>query len=340
MSHNLNQRNGNYSFFSVRELPWHGLGKILEFAPTAADAIKIAQMDFTVDATPLFARINDREKILKDKKCTYRTDTEDVLGIVSKRYEIVQNVEAFDFFDYAVGEGQAIYETAGVLGKGEVIFITAKMPDTIRIGKSDDIIDKYLLLTMGHDGSLAIHAMFTPVRVVCNNTLLAALADKRNEGRITIKHTKKAHEKMLIARELMNITNKTANTFAEMLNQMVEIKLTEEQLVSGLELVLLTKKELQRLALVGDATDKYREAEVPTAKIKTLDEMVKYSFEGPGQELDTCKGTAFGLYNAVSGYYQNWQNFRTEENRMFNNLLGGNATTIKKSFNVASLLTQ
>ena len=100
---------------------------------------------------------------------TVRTDNDVVFGVVGKDYVIVQNTEAFSFFDAIVGGDGIQYETAGALGKGERIFITAKLPDYIKVG-NDDLIEKYLFLTTSHDGAGSIMAAFTPVRIVCNNS--------------------------------------------------------------------------------------------------------------------------------------------------------------------------
>lgn len=100
--------------------------------------------------------------MVPDYFATLRTDTSDVLGVVGKDYQIVQNNEAFSFFDSIVGGNGILYETAGALGKGERIFITAKLPDYIRVGK-EDLIEKYLFLTTSHDGSGSITAAFTPI---------------------------------------------------------------------------------------------------------------------------------------------------------------------------------
>ena len=126
-----------------------------------------------------------------------------MLGVVGKDYEVVQNVDAFEFFDAIVGGGDGIlYETAGALGKGERIFITAKLPGYIRVGKGD-FIEQYLMLTTSHDGFGSITAAFTPVRVVCRNTLNAAMRNHSNA--IKIRHTASANDRLKQAHTLMGI---------------------------------------------------------------------------------------------------------------------------------------
>ncbi len=142
MAHNINsnEQTGNHSFFSVKEKAWHGLGKIVQEYPTSAEAIRFAGLDYTVEKRKLFTYDNennngnpDTDIIIPEIEvpnfyATLRTDTEQVLGVVGKDYEIVQNKDAFTFFDAIVGGEGIMYETAGALGKGERIFIAAKLP--------------------------------------------------------------------------------------------------------------------------------------------------------------------------------------------------------------------
>ena len=140
MAHNLNfnSRTGRYSFFSVKEKAWHGLGTMVEQYPSSREALQFAGLDYTVEKRAIFTYDNENQNadekngikipeiLVPDYFATIRTDNETVLGVVGKDYEVVQNVDAFSFFDSIVdGEG-IMYETAGALGKGERIFITAK----------------------------------------------------------------------------------------------------------------------------------------------------------------------------------------------------------------------
>ena len=150
MAHNLNynEQTEKHSFFSVKEKAWHNLGQIIADYPTSAEAIIHAGLNYTVEKRPLFTYDTENhtgdpetdilipEIEVPDFYATIRNDTEQVLGVVGKDYEVVQNVNAFEFFDSIVGGKDGIlYETAGALGKGERIFITAKLPDYIRVGK-------------------------------------------------------------------------------------------------------------------------------------------------------------------------------------------------------------
>lgn len=173
MAHNINfnEQTGKHSFFSVKEKAWHGLGQIVEDYPTSKEALQFAGLDFDVCKRPNIHRLDDGNEIISTSSFyTYRPDTGTVLGDrLGKDYEVVQNADAFSFFD-AIVEGDGIqYETAGALGKGEKIFITAKLPGYIKVGNAD-MIEKYLFLTTSHDGFGSIMAAFTPTRIVCNNS--------------------------------------------------------------------------------------------------------------------------------------------------------------------------
>ena len=178
MAHNINfnEQTGQHSFFSVKEKAWHGLGQLVQDYPTSAEAIKFAGLDYEVAKEDIYTtsynsdgQAMDFTKRIKTHFATLRKDTGDVLGIVGKDYEIVQNRDAFTFFDSIVGGDGMQYETAGALGNGERIFITAKLPSYIKVGR-EDLIEQYLFLTTSHDGFGSITAAFTPVRIVCNNS--------------------------------------------------------------------------------------------------------------------------------------------------------------------------
>lgn len=156
------------TMFSVREKPWHGLGTIVAEAPTSADALELAGLDWTIDGNPVY---DAQGKVIPGYYANTRSSDNKVLGIVGSRYKIVQNKEAFDFTDSLVGEG-ITYETAGSLRGGKTIWLLGKMPERYIVG---DKFEPYICFTNTHDGTGAVRVCMTPVRVVCNNTLNMAL---------------------------------------------------------------------------------------------------------------------------------------------------------------------
>jgi phage/plasmid-like protein (TIGR03299 family) len=160
--------------------PWHGKGTAVEGLMTAGECIRKAGLDWGVAKIPL--RLNDEGGLpLSGLSALVRTDRpiDDqtrVLSVVGDEYQPLQNWDAFRFFDAAVGSGKARYETAGSISNGKRIWLLASLGDPITPVKGDDV-SPYLLLANGHDGQLMVHVKFTPVRVVCQNTLAMALVD-------------------------------------------------------------------------------------------------------------------------------------------------------------------
>ncbi|QQQ28896.1 DUF932 domain-containing protein [Chryseobacterium indoltheticum] len=332
MAHNLNfnNRTGKYSFFSVKEKAWHNLGQIVQDYPTSKEAIKFAGLDYEVEKSPLFTKgagiientngieMIDSELEVPNYFANIRTDNNTVLGVVGKDYHIVQNREAFSFFDAIVGGGDGIlYETAGALGNGERIFITAKLPDYIRVGNGDDITEKYIFLTTSHDGSGSITAAFTPVRIVCQNTLNASLKNMSNVVRI--RHTAGAKQRLDNAHKVMGLANKLTNELESTFNHWAKIKVGDDAMKKLIRLALCPNKEtLQHL-------QKENFDDLSTVFKNTVDDAFAYAMISESQQMDTTKGTLFGAYNAVTGYFQNVRNYRDNEAKLQSIVLGGTA---------------
>lgn len=247
---------------------------------------------------------------------TIRTDTEQVLGVVGKDYEVVQNVDAFSFFDSIVGGDGIQYETAGALGKGERIFITAKLPGYIRVG-SDDMTEKYLFLTTSHDGFGSITAAFTPFRIVCNNTLNAAL--RNCTGSIKIRHTANAKDRLSEAHRVMGISNQLAGQLEDVFNQWSKVRVTDQQVQRLIQLAMVPNKEVLQNIRNGQLD------ELSTAFTNVCNSVYEYAMTAPSQQQETTKGTIFGAYNAVTGYFQNVRSYKDSEAKLKSLLFGGTA---------------
>lgn len=157
------------TMFYVREKPWHGLGVNVEEALSSKKALEFSGLNWKVIQKPIYTNDNI---LIPNYKANIRESDEKVLGVVTERYKIVQNKEAFAFTDKLIGEG-CTYETAGSLQQGKKVWLLAKLPETYQI--LDDEITPYMLFSNSHDGSGAIKVAMTPIRVVCNNTLNLAL---------------------------------------------------------------------------------------------------------------------------------------------------------------------
>ncbi len=328
MAHNINfnEQTGKHSFFSVKEKAWHGLGQVVSDYPTSTEAIKHAGLDYTVEKRRLFTYDNENNVANEDIDivmpeievpnfyATMRTDTEQVLGVVGKDYEVIQNVDAFSFFDAIVGGDGILYETAGALGNGERIFITAKWPNYIKVG-SDDLIERYLFLTTSHDGYGSITAAFTPVRIVCANTLNAAMRNHTNS--IKIRHTANAKERLEQAHKIIGISNKLSEELKDIFNQWVKVRITDPKVKKLIQLAMIPNKEVLQNIQRGQ-TD-----ELSTCFKNMVDNVYEYSLTSPTQQTETTKGTVFGAYNAVTGYFQNVRNYKDDEAKLKSLLFGG-----------------
>lgn len=332
MAHNLNfnSRTGHYSFFSVKQKPWHNLGQIVEEHPTSEQAIKFAGLDYEVEKSPLFSKglgiiennsgieIVDSELEVSNYFASIRTDNNTVLGVVGKDYHILQNREAFSFFDSIVGGGNGIlYETAGALGNGERIFITAKLPDYIRVGNGDDITEKYIFLTTSHDGSGSITAAFTPIRIVCQNTLNASLKNMSNV--IRIRHTSGAKQRLEDAHKLMELANKLSSDLESTFNYWAKIKVGDDEMKKLIQLALCPNKETLKHLHTGNFDD------LSTVFKNTVDNAFAYAMMSDTQQIETTKGTLFGAYNAVTGFYQNVKTYKDDEAKLQSIVMGGTA---------------
>jgi len=322
MAHNihLNEQTGKHSFFSVKEKAWHGLGQVVQDYPTSREAIKFAGLDYTVEKRKLFTLNSTNEDPaieVPDFFATVRTDTNNILGVVGRDYEVMQNENAFSFFDAIVGGDDGIqYETAGALGKGERIFITAKLPGYIKVG-SDDLIEKYLFLTTSHDGLGSIMAAFTPVRIVCNNTLNAAFRNCSNA--IKIRHTSNAKQRLEEAHKVMGISYRLSDYLEAAFDQWSKVRITDKEVMKLIQLAMVPNKEVLK-NLNDGALD-----ELSTCYKNMCDSVYEYAMSSPGQQTETTKGTVFGAYNSVTGYFQNLRNYKNDEAKLRSLLFGGTA---------------
>ncbi|UEG54874.1 DUF945 domain-containing protein [Mucilaginibacter daejeonensis] len=325
---NFNQRTGKHSFMSVKEKAWHGLGQIIDRYPTSTEAIQHAGLDYIVEKRPLFTYdtanhlgegsddIIIPEISVPNFFATVRADTEQVLGVVGNDYEVVQNRDVFSFFDAIVGGGDGIlYETAGALGNGERVFITAKLPDYIRVGVKD-WIEQYLFLTTSHDGFGSITAAFTPIRIVCNNTLNAAMRD--HSGAIKIRHTASAAERLKQAHTLIGISRELSHEMGDLFNRWAKVRITDAEVKKLIQIAMAPNKEVLESLAEGKSD------QLSYHYTNMVDSVYEYALGSPTQQIETTAGTVFGAYNAVTGYFQNVRSFKNDEAK-FKSIMDGTA---------------
>ena len=224
MAHNVE------TMFSVREKPWHyaetsEVTKLIQEAPTSKDALRYAGLDWDVLQTPVYMESGVQ---IPNYKANVRSTDNLCLGIVSDRYQIVQNTEAFEFTDAIVGEtenGVVTYETAGSLCGGRKIWLLAKMPVQKVL---DDDVEPYMFFSNSHDGSGAIKVGMTPIRIVCNNTLNMALAGAKRSW--STKHVGDMQSKLEEAKLCLQMADKYMQNLDIEAERLANAKLYREQI--------------------------------------------------------------------------------------------------------------
>ena len=260
------------TMFSVREKPWHGLGTIVQEAPTSKDALHLAGLDWTVRQEPVIYKEQDSGYFMN-----IRSTDDKVLGVVGGRYKPVQNVDAFNFVDGLIGEG-VTYETAGSLSTGKRIWLLAKMPDVKIL---DDVVEPYMCLTNSHDGFGSLKVCMTPVRVVCQNTLNLALDSAKRSW--NVRHTSSIDSKMGAARQTLGLANNYMDSIAKTAEDFYKIKIAPK------DFEILSEKIFP---ITAEMSKRKEESQA------LLREQLKHAWEM--DDLGNIKGTGWGFMNAVA----------------------------------------
>jgi len=235
MAHELETQNGKASFASFREPAWHGLGTVFTEEKTTAEMLAAANLS---NWNVRLEDVNIPTHLSSDKNYQYVVRTNptdntqtDILGVVGERYHVLQNEDLFSFGDNIL-DGGGRWETAGAIRGGRVVFGSLALERETVLDPSGvaDKVKTYLLINTSHDGSIAIQASITPVRVVCANTLNLALGSKRGKNAIKqsfkIRHTQTANGKVQIARETLGLANKYMDEFDKMAHAMITKEIT------------------------------------------------------------------------------------------------------------------
>ena len=344
--HAINKSNDRYAFYSNKQVAWHGLGTVVEGSKTSKEVIELANLNYNVRLAEIHALIKEveREEIKntnifckrgKETKyftteqihsnfLTYRDDTYETFGIVGNRYNIIQNSEAFDFFDDIAKDGIVTFETAGALGKGETIFITAKLSENFKV-HGTDLIENYLVLTNNHNGKSAITIYFTTVRVVCYNTLMMSLKEAKNK--ITIKHTKSSSEKLKVIKNLLGITKNNFKDYETYFNRLVEQKIDDSMFNKLTNNLLISEEILKEHSNNDIILNKFLSTQVKN-KIKLFKDIYYYD---DTLQNELCKNTLYGFLNTTTAFTNHYQN------NNFEDFFEGNVEKLNKK---AILLTE
>ncbi len=291
------------SMFYVRETPWHGLGtKVLE-APASKDALQLAGLDWRVLQEPIYTAM---EELVDGYKANVRDSDRKVLGVVTDRYRVIQNDEAFAFTDELLGAGVK-YETAGSLQGGRKVWLLAHMPHEYII--SGERISPYLLFSNTHDGSGAIKVALTPIRVVCQNTLNLALANAKRSWSMI--HTGDIKEKMQEAKDTLFLAENYMDELGKEFEALRMKKLTDKQVMEYIEILLP----------IEDGSTPQQEKNMKRLR---EDMKIRY-FDAP--DLQGVGKNAYRFVNAVSDFATHAEPLRKTANykeNLFSRTVDGN----------------
>ena len=307
MAHELETQNGVASFASFREPAWHGLGTVFTEEKNTAEMLAAANLN---NWNVRLVDVEIPNHLTSDKSYLYvvrdnptdNTQT-DVLGIVGERYRVLQNEDLFSFGDNIL-DGGGRWETAGSIRGGRVVFGSLALERETVLDPSGvaDKVKTYLLINTSHDGSIAIQASITPVRVVCANTLNLALGSKRGKKNgvkqsFKIRHTQTAEGKIQIARETLGLANAYMDAFDIMAKQMIEKEITAQQFN---EIILAAYPKPEK-----DSKGSIKKWET---KVDVINDIYTGQFNG------MIAGTAWGAFNALTERLDWYRSARGDNN--------------------------
>ena len=317
----------------TNSVPWAGLNKnISRESGKAEDIIKTANLNWTVSKRPMFIQggLDSNGEIVSDIKVSdqvavVRDDTNTVLGCVGESYAPIQNTEMFAFFNSLVGVGNLNYDSAGSFYNGKRVFATAKTKGQIRIVGTDDISDSYIVVCNSHDGSLALKALFTNIRIACSNSLNAAIKGSKNS--ISLRHSGNISSRIAEAQQVLGLNVQYTNTFNEIANtlakQLVDSKMVEQFLKDCFK----------------PATKEINDEE--STRVKNIQLQVKNLFENdPKNNMSGISGSKWALYNAVTQYadHEAVSVKKNADNRMNSIMFGSSANLKQKAFDLITTI--
>lgn len=317
MAHELEIVNGKASMFFVGKTPWHGLGKQLNAPPTIEEGILAAGLDWTVGLKPLVTL--EGEKV--DHRATYRRTDGKIFGVVGPAYTPVQNAEAFQWFQPLLDTGEVFLHTAGSLQEGRKVWMLAKINKPALEIADGDTVERFILLSNSHDGTRAVRVGFTPIRVVCSNTLrMAHDADQEANRLIKVLHTKNVLVALDRLREMMNIANQTFEATAEQYRKLAAFKVSRADVRKYVKIVL--------------GIDKEDEAKLPAQTMNKLRAILMLADKGKGNDNAAVRGSLWTAYNGVTEYLGT-EYGRSQEGRLDSLWFGQSSNLSQKALEIA-----
>ena len=301
----------------VGKTPWHGLGNVLEDNPTISDAMVAAGLDWEVGLKDL---VTADDNIPVNARATYRKSDNSILGVVGPRYTPLQNKDAFDWFQPFIDANECSLHTAGSLHSGRKVWVLAQLNrDNSTIVKNDEVC-KFALLSNSHDGTNTIRVGFTPIRVVCANTMAMAHSKTSGSKLIRIRHTRSSKINLDNVRNIMNNVNADFEATAEQFRFLASKSFNQKDVTKFVKVML--------------EVDKTLDDDLKTRTKNTIDEIMAL-IEGPEQSMSGVKGTWWAAYNGYNSYL-NYNYGRSADNRLDSLWFGVNANDNVKALKTAT----
>ena len=339
MASNLDFRKGQTSFaYNVkRGLPWHGLGQSVEGLMTSEQCLVKANLDFDVELAKVYTLdvVDDdqdpdnpvvQEQMVPNSYVIRRSDDHTIFTtsgkLVSKDYKIFNNREAFSILDDITRDQKAVYETAGAIGNGEIVFITAALEKFDII--NNDPIAPYLFAALYHTGSDSIRIGVTDIRIVCNNTLNMAL---HRSTSFPISHRGDMAYKVDIALRKLGLVTQSMSERRLLYKNFAKTEISDADFKTFVFNQVFDEEEMK---LVIANNNKFNGIEEISSRKKNVVKAISnYYFNGIGQK--EVVGTLWGAYNAVTGYVSNVKTYSNNKS-LFTNLVEGN-DIVQNSYN-------
>ena len=298
----------------VGATPWHGLGNQVDSDINVADAIVAAGLDWEVGLKDL----QTVDGVPVNHRATYRKTDGSILGVVGPRYTPLQNRDSFDWFQPFLDAGECALHTAGSLHSGQKVWVLAQLNrDNSEIVAGDEV-SKFILLSNSHDGTTAIRVGYTPIRVVCANTLAWAHSNT-NSQLIRIRHTRSSKNNLENVRDIMDNINAGFEATAEQFRFLASKDFNQADI----------RKYVKTMLGIEGTID----ADIKTRTRNIMDEILAL-VEGPKQAATNVRGTWWAAYNGYNEYL-NYNKGRTEDNRIDSLWFGVGANDNMKALKTA-----
>ena len=303
------------TMFYTGATPWHGLGEKLESAPTISEAIEDSGLNWEVGTKDLVTK--DGYDV--PARATYRKSTNTILGVVGPRYVPLQNKSAFEWFQPFVDAGECSLHTGGSLSNGQKVWVLAQLNRDPSEIVSGDEVQKFILLSNSHDGTTAIRVGYTPIRVVCVNTLAFAHSHKES-NLLRIRHTRSSKTALDNVRDIMDNINAQFEATAEQYRFLASRDFNQA--------------DVQKYVKVLLGIDKKAPEDIKTRTQNILTEILA-TIEGPKQSMPGVRGTWWAAYNGFNEYL-NYTKGRNTNNRLESLWFGQNGTDNNKALQLAT----